>query len=149
MTKVVYRSRLEATPEELFEFHMDAENLAAISPPWPPFRVISETKRAAPGDLQVFRLGTGPVGTTWEARVTRVVRGRLLEDIQESGPFRSWRHQHQFLADGGGAILADVVEFRLLPTVVGEFLEYCLVRPPIWAMFAYRHWKTKRLLRRV
>ena len=149
MTKVVYRSRLETTPEELFEFHMDAKKLAAISPPWPPFRVISETKRAEPGDLQVFRLGTGPVATTWEARVTRVVRGRLLEDIQESGPFRSWRHQHQFLADGDHAILADVVEFRLLPTVVGEFLEYCFVRPPMWAMFAYRHWKTKRLLRRV
>lgn len=146
MTKVVYRSRLTATPEELFEFHMDTANLAAISPPWPPFRVISEPRRAEPGDLQVFQLGAGPLATVWEARVTRVVPGRLLEDRQESGPFRAWRHQHQFLADGDGAMLVDVVEFRMLPTVVGEFLEFYLVRPFILGMFAWRHRRTRKLL---
>ena len=146
MTRVAYRTRLGASPEALFEFHMDTENLAAISPPWPPFRVISEPKPAEPGDLQVFRLGAGPFATTWEARVTRVVPGRLLEDLQEAGPFRSWRHQHQFLPDGDGAVLADVVEFRMFPTVVGEFLEYFLVRPAIVGMFAWRHRRTRKLL---
>lgn len=146
MTKVVYRSRLNATPEELFEFHMDTGNLAAISPPWPPFRVMSKPKRAEPGDLQVFQLGAGPFTRVWEARVTRVVPGRLLEDIQESGPFRSWRHQHQFLPNGEGAVLADVVEFRMLPTVAGEFVEFFLVRPFILGMFAWRHRRTKKLL---
>ena len=146
MTRVAYRTRLDARPDELFEFHMNTENLAAISPPWPPFRVVSEPKRAEPGDLQVFRLGAGPVATTWEARVTRVVPGRLLEDVQETGPFRSWRHQHQFLPDGDGAVLADVVEFRMLPTVVGEFVEYFVVRPAILGMFAWRHRRTRKLL---
>ena len=146
MTKVVWRSHVNATPESLFEFHMNSDNLAAISPPWPPFRVVSEPKRAEPGDVQVFRLGAGPFATTWEARITRVVPGRLLEDVQDSGPFQSWRHQHQFLPEGDGAILADVVAFRLLPTVFGEFLEYLFVRPAILGMFAFRHWRTKRLL---
>lgn len=147
MTKVVHRSRVATTPAELFAFHMDTENLAAISPPWPPFRVVSVPKAAEPGDLQVFRLGAGPLARTWEARITRVVPDRLLEDVQESGPFRSWRHQHQFLPDGEGAVLADVVQFRLFPTPVGEFAEFFLVKPAIKAMFAYRHWKTKRMLR--
>ncbi len=146
MTTAVWKTRVSATPEELFEFHMDAGNLAAISPPWPPFALISEPDRAEVGDVQVFRLGAGPLATIWEARITRVVPGRLLEDRQESGPFRSWRHQHQFLPDGDGAILKDVVSFRLLPTVAGEFLEYLFVRPALLAMFAWRHRRTRALL---
>lgn len=146
MTSAVWKTRLPVSPEELFEFHMDVANLEAISPPWAPVSVISEAKRAEVGDLQVFRIGAGPLIRIWEARVTRVAPGRLLEDVQESGPFRSWRHQHQFRPDGDGAVLADVVAFRLLPTRAGEFVEWVFVRPAILAMFAWRHRQTRKLL---
>lgn len=146
MTYAVWKSRLPVTADELFEFHMNIESLEAISPPLAPFAVISEPKRAEAGDVQVFRLGNGPLTTLWEERITKVVPGRLLEDVQESGPFRSWRHQHQFLADGDGAVLKDVVRFRLLPTPVGPFLDYLLVRPFILGMFWWRHRRTKQLL---
>jgi ligand-binding SRPBCC domain-containing protein len=132
--------------DELFDFHMDAANLSAISPPFPPFQLVDATKRAEQGDLQVMRIGFGRIAVMWEARIIRVVPGRLLEDVQERGPFLKWRHQHRFAADGDESLLTDVVSFRLLPTLVGEFLEYLLIRPTIIGMFAYRHRKTRAIL---
>ncbi|MGE3075892.1 MAG: SRPBCC family protein [Dehalococcoidia bacterium] len=137
---------MPATPEELFEFHMDANNLIAISPRVAPMRILSEIKRAEVGDSQVMRVGMPPFETEWHARITRIVPGGLMEDIQERGPFRKWRHQHRVSAEGEGARLTDVVSFRMLPTPVGEFLEYWFVRPVLVGMFAYRHRKTRSLL---
>lgn len=146
MTLIVKSSRFDVSPEDLFAFHMDAENLARISPPWPPFLMVSNPKATELGDVQVFRLGQGPFAQLWQARITRLVPGRLLEDTQESGPFKRWRHQHRVAADGTGSRLTDVVAFRLLPTPAGEFLEYWLVRPAILAMFAWRHRRTRQRL---
>ena len=47
---------------------------------------------------------------------------------------------------GEGARLTDTVSFRLLPTVVGEFVEYWTVRPALQLMFLWRHRKTRVLL---
>ncbi len=146
MTLVVYSSWIPASADDLFEIHMDAANLAAISPPFPPFRLLTAPKRAEAGDLQVMRLGFGRLSVEWHARVSRIVPGRLLEDVQERGPFRKWRHQHRCIAEGSGSRLTDAVSFRLLPTVVGEFVEYWTVRPLLVGMFAYRHRRTRALL---
>ncbi|MGE0597974.1 MAG: SRPBCC family protein [Dehalococcoidia bacterium] len=146
MTLVVYSSRIPASPEELFEFHMDANNLIAISPRIAPMRILSETKRAEVGDLQVMRVGPEPFASAWHARITRIVPGRMMEDGQERGPFRKWRHQHRVSPQGDGARLTDAVSFRMLPTPVGEFLEYWMIRPVLLGMFAYRHRKTRALL---
>ena len=146
MTSVVYSSTLPVTSGELFAFHLDPANLARISPPIPPFRLLSAPRPTRAGDEQVFRLGFGPLGVTWRARISRLKDGRLLEDVQESGPFRRWRHQHQVQSENGASRLTDVVSFRLVPTPLGEFVEFLLVRPAIFAMFAWRHRRTRSLL---
>jgi ligand-binding SRPBCC domain-containing protein len=146
MTLVLKSSRFDVSAETLFAFHLDAENLARISPPWPPIAMVSSPKPTAVGDVQVFRVGPWPVSQTWQARITRLVPGRLLEDTQESGPFVRWRHQHRVAREGPGSRLTDVVSFRLLPTPAGAFIEYYLVRPAFIAMFAWRHRRTRRLL---
>lgn len=75
----------------------------------------------------------------------RVVEGRLVEDVQVRGPFRRWRHRHEFVdLDSGSALLRDTVSFRLIPTAAGEFAEYFLVRPLVVALFRYRHRKTRQ-----
>lgn len=147
MTLVVHRSRIRGTAEELFELHMDARNLPLISPGFPPITLLSEPKRSEPGDLQVIQFGKAPFRSVWHARVTHVIPGRLLEDVQEKGLFRKWRHQHRVRDLGNGeAELTDAVSFRLLPTAIGEFIEYWLVRPVIKLMFVERHRKTRRVL---
>lgn len=153
MTTIVHESRFDVSPQALFEFHLDAANLAAISPPLPRFTMQSEPKATASGDLQKFRLSVGPFGADWKARITKlqsqpgaVSGAQFLEDVQESGPFAEWRHQHQVFADGDAAVLKDVVRLRLFPTALGPLLDTLFVAPGVKLMFVYRHWKTRRLL---
>jgi len=147
MTLVVRSSEFNIPAGELFAFHMDAANLVKISPPIAPVKLLGEPGPAQPGDLQVIEMGAGPFRQEWHARILRVVPGQLIEDIQEQGPFRKWRHQHRIAElPGGRSRLTDAVAFRLLPTPAGEFIEYFAVRPFIVAMFAWRHHKTRQLL---
>lgn len=146
MTLAVYSSHMPVPVEDLFQFHMDATNLRAIQPPFPPFELMSEPKPAEVGDLQVMRIGWKTVGVSWHARITHVVPGRLLEDVQEVGPFRKWRHQHRCTPDGTGSRLTDAVSFSFVPTPVGGFIDYWAVRPVLLAMFAFRHRRTRKLL---
>jgi ligand-binding SRPBCC domain-containing protein len=153
MTTIVHKSRFDVTPQALFEFHLDAANLAAISPPLPRFTMQSEPKETEPGDLQEFRLSIGPLGADWKARITKlqpqpgsVSGARFLEDVQESGPFAEWRHQHQVFADEDGATLKDAVRLKLFPTPLGPLFDAIFVAPGVKLMFVYRHWKTRRLL---
>jgi ligand-binding SRPBCC domain-containing protein len=147
VTLVIRRSFMPVSAEVLFELHMDPANLPLISPSFPPVRLLSPPKRAEVGDLQVIRLGSERFGVTWHARITRVVPGKLLEDVQERGPYRSWRHQHRVASAPGGSVLSDVVSFRLIPTPAGEFFDYLVVRPLLLAMFVVRHRKTRRVLK--
>jgi ligand-binding SRPBCC domain-containing protein len=146
MTLVRYSSHFDVSPQELFDFHLDVANLARISPPLPHFELLSAPGPTTVGTEQVFRLSLGPFGTTWRARILKLEPGHVLEDVQASGPFRRWRHRHEVKADGRGSELTDVVSFRAIPTPVGEFLEYLLIRPGILAMFVWRHRKTNAIL---
>lgn len=144
MTLVRYESVMPVAAMQLFEFHVDAANLPAITPPFPPFALLTPAKRSEAGDRQQFRVGWQRFGTTWYAEVTRREEGRLVEDVQLRGLFRSWRHRHEFFDAGAGrAVLRDTVRFRMLPTRAGEFAEYFLVRPLVIALFRYRHRKTR------
>lgn len=148
MTLVVHSSHFEASADALFAFHRDARNLGRMSPPIPRFALLSDPGRSELGDEQSFRLSIGPFATTWTARVTRLAPGRLLEDTQLSGPFLRWRHQHRVRAEDGGSRLTDAVAFRALPTRAGEVAEYFLVRPALKLLFVWRHWQTRRVLKR-
>jgi ligand-binding SRPBCC domain-containing protein len=149
MTLVTWSSHFAVPAERLFAFHRDARNLPRISPPLLCFQLVTPPAVSAPGDSQVFRMGLGPFQSNWKARITHVIEPRLVEDVQERGLFRSWRHQHRVATDGDGSRLTDVVTFRLFPGPAGEILDYFTVRPALIAMFAWRHWRTRALLRTV
>jgi ligand-binding SRPBCC domain-containing protein len=145
MTTVRYSSEIPASPEAVFAFHLQPANFAAISPRWPRVTVDAPPGTSKPGDRVTFLIGRRPLQLRLVARIERV-EGLLLQDRQEHGPFRSWRHQHRVAPAQGGALLTDVVVFRLFPTTVGEFLEYWTVRPLLNGIFRYRHRRTRALL---
>ncbi|OAI40025.1 hypothetical protein AYO38_06615 [bacterium SCGC AG-212-C10] len=147
MTLVSYRSEFDCPPEALFAFHLDATNLPRISPPLPKLRLLSEAKTTEEGDRQSLALCVGPLTREWDALVTHVIAPRLIEDVQERGPFLRWRHQHRVSGTARGSALTDVIAFRALPTPVGEFVEWLAVRPAMGLMLRYRHWRTRALLR--
>jgi ligand-binding SRPBCC domain-containing protein len=99
----------------------------------------------ADGDAMAFTMWLGPIPVGWAARVEDVT-GSGFADRQQSGPFESWSHRHIFIAEGEST------------TKVVDKIEAKLKRDPLWGpvglamwlglplLFAYRGWKTKKLL---
>lgn len=120
------------------------QSLAAITPPPLIVRIQSGPDALSSGDEMRFTLWLGPFPIRWHAAIEAAPGG--FADRQLSGPFAHWVHRHTFIDSGEGL------------TTVRDEIEYTYRRHPIWgligrlfvlglpALFAYRAWRTRRLL---
>jgi ligand-binding SRPBCC domain-containing protein len=68
-------------------------------------------------------------------------------DVQESGPFAAWRHEHDFeRVDEKTTRLLDRITYRAPLGPIGWVFDLVFVRRRVTEMFRYRHEQTKKLL---
>lgn len=86
-------------------------------------------------------------GSVWY-RVLAVHTGyekdHFFDDIQQRGPFRVWRHRHEFTSENGGTRLTDRIEFSLPLAPLSDWLLAWLVSMQLRRMFTYRYQATAR-----
>ena len=126
-------------------FHQQSASMAAITPPPVIARIHQAPEYLQPGDRMAFTLWLGPLPVRWTAQI-EALPGAGFADRQESGPFAAWLHRHTFIALADGRTLVrDEIEYRpkrhLFWGPVGWLMGLNL---PV--LFAYRGWKTRRLL---
>lgn len=134
------------TPLELVsQFHRSANSLAAITPP--PLQVKLESAPASlrSGDEMCFRLVFGPLSIFWRARIERLWDAGFV-DRQLEGPFEAWVHTHTFIPQGDNATqVLDEIELQFKRHLFWGALGVGMyIGLPV--MFAYRAWKTRRIL---
>jgi ligand-binding SRPBCC domain-containing protein len=155
--------------DRVFRFFADPRNLAAISPPQAGARLVSLSLLPPPGVSQGEHMaGPGseivisvrvvpwlPFRTRWTARITEFRYGqsfRYFEDEQVSGPFRLWKHRHEFepaMRSGqDGTVVRDRVEYQVGFGPLGELADVLFVRRMLKQMFSWRHQATERILNR-
>jgi len=89
--------RIPRRRDEVFAFFADASNLEAITPPFLHFRILSPLPiEMRPGARIDYALSLGGVPLMWRTRITEWEPGVIFVDEQETGPYRLWRHTHQF-----------------------------------------------------
>ena len=139
MPVFVASTLVNAPVEKVFAFHEREDALALLSPPFPPVRVIRKSAGLEPGSR--VELMIGPI--RWVALHTILVKNRLFEDRQLSGPFAQWVHRHEFEAEGDATRLTDRVTFQLPGgTLINALLGWA-VRLALTQMFRERHAKTR------
>jgi ligand-binding SRPBCC domain-containing protein len=140
----VRESIIEATPERVFAFHELPDALARLTPPWESARVLQPAPDLRVGSTAIVEtriLGLIPV--RWVARHTLYDPPRVFEDVQVSGPFRSWRHRHIVEPHPKGAVLRDEVEYEPPLRLVGRLAAPLLILPRLRRLFDYRHKATR------
>jgi uncharacterized protein (TIGR01777 family) len=141
----VYRTDIPVTPDELMAWHASPGAFDRLTPPWKRVEVIEARGTIAPGDRKRLRIPlAGPVGFSWD--ITHAApHGHVgFVDLQQRGPFRSWRHEHRFLPDGnGGAVLEDRLTWELPLGGVGASLAGGRVERELDRLFALRHERTR------
>ncbi len=143
--KFKHTFRVNAPQAAVAKFHSRSASMPAITPPPLIVRVHAAPEQMASGDVMDFTLWAGPVPLHWVARIEDAsVEG--FTDRQTRGPFAAWAHRHRFVrVDDGTTDVVDEVEAELK-----RHPFWGLAGALMWAgmpvLFAYRGWKTKRIL---
>jgi ligand-binding SRPBCC domain-containing protein len=168
MPTLEFRLTLAAPLDAAWAFHQDVGRaLPLLSPPASDVRVISADLPARLGQRVVIAPRVLPgVRVRWVARIEvfeppppaepplpgpprcgQPPRATRFVDVQESGPFAAWRHEHVFGEAGPAATrLTDRVTYRVRFGPLGRLADALFVRRQVEAMFRFRHAATRRAL---
>ncbi|MSO40799.1 MAG: CDP-paratose 2-epimerase [Solirubrobacterales bacterium] len=147
MHELVRRQSLPGAPEEVFPFFADARNLEAITPPWLRFRVLEAPEAVGRGALIRYRLRLHGVPVRWLTRIEEWRPSRRFCDLQLRGPYRYWRHVHEFEPDGnGGTLMTDTVRYAMRAGKLGELAHRSFVERDLERIFDHRREQISRSL---
>lgn len=141
----IYRSRIAAPPDEVFAWHSNPCAFERLTPPWKNADVVEAAGGIAAGDWKHLRIPiAGPLGFSWKLVHGDSVHQPGFVDIQEEGPFRSWRHEHRFLTDGdGNTMLEDRLTYELPYGWAGRLLAGRRIEMELDRLFRLRHRRTQ------
>ncbi|EMI58289.1 TIGR01777 family oxidoreductase [Rhodopirellula sallentina] len=135
---------LPVSVEDAFSYHERPGCLGRLVPPWESVEIEHSDNSLAVGSRVVLKAGLLGVPLRWHARHTRYEPPTLFADVQDSGPFAFWHHQHRFVGTAPGASrLTDDVAYQVPMSGVGELFGGSMVRRKLESMFAYRHRVTR------
>jgi ligand-binding SRPBCC domain-containing protein len=124
---------------EVFPFFEDATNLERITPPHLRFSITTPLPIAmGEGTIIDYRLRLLGVPFRWRTRIDRYDPPRAFVDTQLAGPYRLWRHLHEFREAPGGTSMRDRVEYELPFGAVGRLVRAAFVARQLEGIFAYR-----------
>jgi uncharacterized protein (TIGR01777 family) len=148
--RFVCRSVIDCPAESLADWHFRPGALDRLMPPWQDVRVEQDAGAMRAGAETVLSVPLGPIRKRWHARIEEAVPGQRFVDIQVSGPFGAWRHEHRFVPsedDASRSTLEDEIHYRMPWSPLGD-LGAGIARRDLDRLFRWRHWRTAGDLRR-
>jgi uncharacterized protein len=143
-----FRSKMPASAEDVYRFHLEPDALERLTPPWEKVMVVSRTGNIEqPGSTVTLRVTVGPFSQDWVAEHVACEPGRMFRDAMRSGPFRHWEHTHRFVPDTDhSSWLEDSVEYEFPLGWLGKLFGGAYTHRRLQRMFEWRHKTTTELL---
>jgi ligand-binding SRPBCC domain-containing protein len=147
--RLVREKLLPVPRSRAFAFFADAGNLEAITPASLRFRILTPLPvEMRAGTIIAYRLSLHGIPLRWQTLIEEWVPEQRFVDLQLRGPYRLWRHVHEFEEAPGGTRMRDTVEYRLPLGPLGELAHALLVRREIEGIFDHRNRVIESLLAR-
>lgn len=132
---------------DVFDFFSDASNLEAITPPSVHFHILTPRPIVLQeGTLIDYRLRLLGVPMKWRTRIESFEPPCCFSDTQVRGPYKLWRHTHEFHEQDGGTLMIDRVAYQLSLGPIGWAANALFVRRQLGHIFDYRYQQIERLL---
>jgi len=139
------RHRLEQTQiiprplPEIFDFFADIRNLEELTPPFLNFRNLTpQPTELHPGFLIDHRLSLFGVPMKWRSEIEVFEPNIRFVDRQVIGPYKYWRHLHEFREIDGGTEVIDKVEYELPFGPLGALAHAIFVKNNLRQIFDHR-----------
>ena len=137
---------LPAPIEKVFGFFSRAENLELLTPPFLHFKILSPTPAPMHSGTRIeYRIRLHGIPMKWVTEITCWEPGVRFVDVQLSGPFRLWRHEHRFEAVGDSTRMLDHLTYSIPGSIFAPLANALFVRRQIRAIFAYRSAAIRRV----
>ena len=141
----VATTRIQASAEDVFDWHEAPGAFERLTPPWERVRVLRHQGGIRDGARVSLLVGPAPFALRWDLEHRDYRPGRSFTDLQLRGPFRFWRHVHRMVPQGPRAcLLEDTIEFELPLGSIGRLVGGPLVLKKLKRLFEYRHAVTRR-----
>ncbi|WP_320034689.1 SRPBCC family protein [Halarcobacter sp.] len=136
---------LNCSLQELFDFHLDLNNLKKITPSNMKVILLNEVSKVETGTILKIKSIKNFIPTYWEVEIKKMDSPNILVDYAIKSPFKYWEHSHIFIKRGNQVELKDVVVYQLPFGKFGKLFDFFIKRE-LENMFEYRHQITKKIL---
>lgn len=124
----------------MFRFFADAPNLERITPKFLSFEILTPGPiEMRAGTLIDYKMGLYGARFTWHTRIEEYEPPEFFVDVQLSGPYRKWRHRHEFEDAPGGTLMRDRVDYEIGFGPLGRVAHAVFVRRSLNNIFDYRN----------
>lgn len=78
------------------------------------------------------------ISLNWQTQITAVSYQKNFTDFQKKGPYKFWRHHHEFIPNQKGVLMIDTVDYELPFGIIGEMVHRFMVKKKLAYIFDYR-----------
>ena len=138
-------STIKTTPQALYDFHSDTNNLPKITPPWIGVRIVNLELPLREKSQVILDIKQFGLTTRWVMQIDRLEAPYRVCDKALKSPFKYFYHEHSFeKTDDESTLLKDSIDFEL-PLYPLSLIALPFIKRDMRKMFAYRHKETKKL----
>jgi len=125
--------------EAVFAFFSKAGNLEAITPDGMSFQILTPRPIEMRAGTRIdYRLRLGLLPITWQTEIESFDPPHRFVDVQLRGPYRLWRHLHEFLPVEGGTEVHDRIEYQMPLGPLGSLAHALWVKRKLARIFDFR-----------
>ena len=148
MIAILEREQLIPLPRaQVFAFFAEAGNLERLTPSTLRFEILTPPPlHIQAGTLIDYRIRLFGVPMRWRTLIEVFEPETRFIDVQLRGPYKSWRHLHEFEDVAGGTKMLDRVEYEVGLGPLGEVARRLFVDRQVESIFDYRREAVARLV---
>lgn len=135
-----------------WKFFSSPHNLSRITPKEMGFVVLSNLSEADIYKGMIIDYTVSPVlgiPLKWQTEITNVNYQKDFTDFQKKGPYKLWRHHHEFVPNQNGVLTIDTVDYELPFGLIGSIAHKLLVKKKLKDIFDYRHQVLEQLFNQI
>ncbi|MEM8582811.1 MAG: SRPBCC family protein [Bacteroidota bacterium] len=137
-----YRQVVEYPRQQVWNFFSQPSNLSVLSPPDAGIKVVAPDKDTSMYPGIIVQLQMGPAWApklNWFSEITQIQEPDYFIDIQLSGPFANWHHEHRFVALGPNQTeIIDRLHYTPPLGPLGAVANWIFVKAQLRRVFTYR-----------
>lgn len=145
METITQSTLIHCTLKELFNFHLDTNNIKLITPKHTKVELLDYEEKTYEGKVIKLKTTRAFLPINWIVKIEKYQYPNLMVDVALKSPFAFWEHQHIFTQKGDMCELKDVIKYELPFGIFGKIIAP-FIKKDIRNMFRYRHKQTKLLL---